>query len=88
MNKDSRPRMNSDNSELYKIIKLFIIEDQKKVMTHNKLLREVFLTYMMVHKIRTNIPEHELKAFELQRDLYLARTNKNKEHQAPKTIKR
>jgi len=73
MDKRNRYDMNNENVDYMELIRNFLLEDRGKHFTFNKLMREVLLQYMIMNKLRTNIPEEELKRFENLRDLHLAR---------------
>ena len=69
-----RPSLNKENEGYHKLIKAFFLEDKKQELSYNEIMREVYLEFMVVNKIKTFIPEEDLKRFEMVRDNYLART--------------
>lgn len=66
-----RPSMNKDNENLLNIIQGFILEDRKQALTFNQIMKEVFLLYMVTNRIKTFIPEEDLKRFEKMRDNHI-----------------
>ena len=88
----SRPDINQENLDYYRIIKAFILEHRNENLTYNKILREVFLAYMTMNRIKTFIPEEDLKRFEKMRDMHIVRVKdreqKEKQYETAKTLKR